>query len=184
MSASRAPEPAPVAAAARRRVPGERLFALVMLGLAGFVLVEAHGIAGFTALGSPGALPLAAGGVMLVSAIVVAVRALPVGRIARAELSSLLPLRLVGFVGLVGLFAALLDRLGFLLAGTGFLIASMLWLHRRQPLRVVAWSLLAVLLVYVLFRLVFEVLLPEGIVPERAILAWLGDRLAELVRAR
>jgi hypothetical protein len=155
-----------------------------MLGLAGFVLVEAHGIAGFSALGSPGALPLAAGSVMLVSAGVVFARALPAGRTARAGLETLLPFRLLGFAALVVLFAALLDGAGFLLAGTGFLIAAMLWLHRRQPLRVVAWSLLAVLLVYILFRLVFEVLLPEGIVPERAILAWLGDRLADHFQGR
>jgi hypothetical protein len=155
-----------------------------MLGLAGFVLVEAYGIAGLTSLGSPGALPLAAGSVMVVAAAVVMVRTLPAGRVPRADLRTLLPIRLIGFVALAALFAALLDRLGFLLAGTGFLIAAMLWLHRRQPMRVVAWSLSAVLFVYVLFRLVFEVLLPEGIVPERAILAWLGDRFAELLPGR
>ncbi|TVQ34708.1 MAG: tripartite tricarboxylate transporter TctB family protein [Geminicoccaceae bacterium] len=164
------------------RLPGERVFALAMLGLALFVLWHAYGIAGFRSLSSAGALPLAAGTVMVVAALAVVVQSF-VSKTPRQErgfFRTLLPGRLVGFVVLVGVLALVLDRLGFLLAGTGFLAAAIFWLHRRQPWHVLAWSLLAVLVIYVLFRLVFEVLLPEGIVPERAILAWIGDRLRDL----
>jgi putative tricarboxylic transport membrane protein len=149
-----------------------------MLGLAAFVLLQAYAIAGLRGLSSPGALPLAAGSVMLAAASTVALQAFRRPRTAAAVgfRRGVLPSKLLGFVALVGVLALVLDRLGFLIAGTGFLAAAMLWLHRRQPLRVLAWSVLAVLVVYTLFRLVFEVLLPEGVVPERAILAWIGDR--------
>ena len=162
----------------RTRLPGERVFALAMLGLALFVLWQAHGIAGLSALASPGALPLAAASVMVVSALAVLWqgRRLPAAPDRRGFVATLLPLRLVGFLVLVAGLALVLDRLGFLLAGTGFLVLAIFWLHRRQPLHVLGWSVLAVAVIYVLFRLVFEVLLPEGIVPERAILAWIGDR--------
>ncbi len=163
----------------RTRLPGERVFALAMLGLALFVLWQAYGIAGLSGLASPGALPLAAGSVMVVAAVATVWqgRRLPADPARRAFLPTLLPVRLVGFLVLVGGLALVLDRLGFLLAGTGFLALGMFWLHRRQPLHVLAWSILAVAVIYVLFRLLFEVLLPEGVVPERAILAWIGDRL-------
>ena len=162
------------------RRPGERVFDLVMLGLGLFLLGQAHGIAGFEAWSSPGALPLAAAAVMVLAAGWAVLRPRP----AAAETSlaafrrQLLPPRLLLFAALIALFAASLERLGFLVAGTGFLVLAFLALDRRRPLTSIGLALAAVLVLWALFRLVFEVLLPEGILPERAVLAWIEDRLA------
>lgn len=147
-----------------------------MLGLGLLLLVQAHGIAGFEALSSPGALPLAAASVLVLAAGFTVLRP----RSATADATPLLPPTLLVLGGLIGLFALVLEPLGFLLAGTGFLTTAFLVLDRRRPLRALGLAATATLGAWVLFRLVFEVLLPEGIVPERAILAWIEDALAAL----
>ena len=64
-----------------------------------------------------------------------------------------------------------------------FLFGGMLLLHRRGPALRFGYALLSIIIVYVIFRLVFKVVLPEGIIPERRILADLGEFFAKLIGA-
>ena len=83
------------------------------------------------------------------------------------------PTVVVVFAGFVIGYAALLDVLGFLPASLLFLFVAIHFLHRRHVAFSFAVALGALIAIYVVFRLVFSVVLPEGIVPEREIMAWI-----------
>jgi hypothetical protein len=52
------------------------------------------------------------------------------------------------------------------------MVASIKLLSRRSWLFSLSTGLLSLLVIYLLFRIVFTVLMPTGIVPEGEILAW------------
>lgn len=157
------------------RRPGEAVFiaflALASLGL----LIKAYGIAGFEALSSPGALPMAAAAVMLVSALVILVQTMqaPVRKDETVR-EHILPIAVVVAIIAITAYAFLLQPLGFLITSFLFLAVLIRVLSGRSLFFCVWSSALCVLLIYVVFRIIFTVLMPEGIVPEREILAWLG----------
>jgi hypothetical protein len=74
-----------------------------------------------------------------------------------------------------------LESVGFLISSFGFLFGGILLLYRKGPAKALGLSLLSIVLVYIIFRLIFRVILPEGIIPERRILADLGAFFSRLV---
>lgn len=176
----------------RRRQPGETVFGIILL-LVGLVFAwQSYRISGFSALSSPGAFPLAASAVMVLAALIVVVndlrrRAADRGRAGdRADSfsSRVTPTVVVVFAGFVIGYSALLDVLGFLPSSLLFLFVAIQFLHRGSVAFSLAVSLGSLIAIYVVFRLVFTVVLPEGIVPEREIMAW-AERLlgpAEVAR--
>ena len=77
-------------------------------------------------------------------------------------------------------YALLLSPLGFLPASFLFLFAGMRLLYPRGGwLRSGIIALGALIVIYVIFRLVFQVILPEGIVPEREILSGFSSGASE-----
>jgi putative tricarboxylic transport membrane protein len=152
---------------------GEDLFNLVVL-LVGVVLFwQSYAIAGFSALSSPGAFPLAASAVMVLAALIVVI-----GNLRRRSTLSddvILPVTTVAFVGLVVAYAVALVPLGFLPASFLFLLLGTKLLHRRSWLSAFVMALGALVVVYIAFRLVFQVVLPEGVVPERELMARIGN---------
>ena len=158
---------------ARERRPGESLFGVLMLLLSLFILWTAHGISGFEALSSPGAFPMAAGAVMVVASCVSLLRTFqsPAPSGGETFFSAILPPVVAVFCGLVAVFSVLLDSAGFLIAAFSFLIASIWYLHKRGAIPALLLALLSIVVIYVVFRLIFRVVLPEGIVPEREIIA-------------
>lgn len=148
----------------RLKRPGEDVFGLVFLVLSVGLFWQSYAIAGFSSLSSPGAFPLAASGAMVIAAIVVVA-----GNLRRGHETSgpaILPAQVAIFVGLVLAYALLLAPLGFLPASFLFLFAGMKLLYRGGWLASAVISVLALAVVYVVFRLVFQVVLPEGVVPE------------------
>jgi putative tricarboxylic transport membrane protein len=162
----------------RRKRRGEDLFGLIMVVVSVGLFWQAYTIAGFSALSSPGAFPLAAAGVMVIGALVVAYGNLR--NSAPRDDSTILPLNVALFTGLVIAYALLLSPLGFLPASLVFLFAGMRLLYPRGGwLRSGMIALGALVAIYVIFRLVFQVILPEGIVPEREILSGFGSGASE-----
>jgi hypothetical protein len=86
----------------------------------------------------------------------------------------------LAFGALIVLYGLVLESLGFILASFGFLFSGILLLYRRGPLPALGYAVVSIVLIYVIFRLVFQVVLPEGIVPERRILADLGALLGRM----
>lgn len=170
----------------RQRRPGEGAFNVILL-LIGLVLVwQSYKIAGFSALSSPGAFPLAASATMVVAALIVVIgdwrrpsaadnEALSGKPASFAEIT---PTVVVVFVGFVIGYSALLDILGFLPTSFLFLFLSIQFLHRGSVVFSFFVALGSLIVIYVIFRLIFTVVLPEGIVPEREIMAWFGRLFA------
>lgn len=166
----------------RRRKPGELLFAYLMLALAMWLFWLAWGIPGARRPSAPGTLPMAVCAIMVLSALVFVVRTHLTAAPHRSDsvLQRVAPPGLVPFVGLAALYVLALDHAGFVLSSLVFLTVAISILDRRHPLRALVIAFGAVVLVYLLFRMVFQVLLPEGFVPERQWLAiaedWLRGR--------
>lgn len=107
-----------------------------------------------------------ASGVMIVSSLVILAETLrrPSAPDAglRGVASYLFPLHLVIMAGLIAAYAVAIPTLGFLAASGAYLWASIWFLWRKGPL----WSLLisgaSIGAIYVLFRLLFQVVFPIG----------------------
>lgn len=164
----------------RARRPGELAFVTLMLAVALFLFWQAYRISGFSALSAPGAFPLAATGSMVVAGAVALARtlALPNGETGFLAFRRQILPNVVGLLtGLILLYGAVLDRLGFVIASFGFLFCGVWLLHRKGPRNAAFHALVSVVVIYVIFRLIFSVLLPEGFLPERRWLAILTDLL-------
>ncbi len=111
-------------------------------------------------------MPMLASGVMVITALVILAGTFqrppsPNGGL-RNLVAYLLPLRVVLFAALVAAYAAAIPVLGFI-AASGLLLFVAIWaLWSRGVLAALAISLVSVGAIYVLFRLVFQVVLPTG----------------------
>jgi len=170
----------------RRKRPGESAFGILLLLLSLFFAWQSYGISGFSALSSPGAFPMAVSATMVLAAVIVVIGNLRrkneveggLGASARAFLANVTPGVVLAFTGMVIAYSVLLDPLGFLPASFLFLLVSIHYLHRGSVLFSVVVAVLSLAAIYAVFRLVFKVVLPEGIVPEREIIAWIENLFA------
>jgi len=149
------------------RRPGELIFTLFLLLASAGLLWNAFGISGFEALSSPGALPMATTAVMVAAMLVILAETLR-RPAAREESFScdILPRVVLVFAALIVAYGVLLQPLGFLPTSVLFLIAAFKLLYRKGWVPTIGLALACLIGVWVVFRLVFTVLMPEGIVPE------------------
>lgn len=166
------------AAPANRR-PGELAFAASLLGGSLFLLWDAYGISGFSSLSSPGAIPMAATFAMVLSAavILIATSRLPRDRTQSLARDILPPVVLI-FAAFLIAYGILLRPLGFLPSSALFLIVAIKILARRGWGWTLAVSLGSLVLIWLIFRIVFTVLIPAGIVPEAEIIQFFRSLIA------
>ena len=165
----------------RSKRPGEDAFGILVLLVSLVLAWQSYEISGFSALSSPGAFPMAASAAMVIGSLIVVIgnarrkrsAPKPPRDGAGADPVGIAPSVVIIFAGLVACYAAVLDTLGFLPASFLFLFAAIQFLHRRSIAFSFIVTVFSLALIYALFRLVFTVVLPEGIVPEREILAWI-----------
>ncbi|MBU2959998.1 tripartite tricarboxylate transporter TctB family protein [Citreicella sp. C3M06] len=156
---------------ANQRRPGELIFGAVLVIASLVLLWEAYGISGFDQLSAPGSVPMATTGVMAISAIVIFFRDLRRSRVANETLSrDILPGKVIVVALLLIGFGIALKPVGFLPTSAVFLIATVRMLGRRGWVWTLSVSLGTLLLVWFVFRIVFTVLIPAGIVPEAEII--------------
>ena len=167
--------------APRARLPGETVFVALLLAFSVFLFWQATRISGFSALSSPGSFPMAATAIMVIAGAVALVGTL---RLPAPDASlggfreRVLP-KVVGlFLGLVLVYGVVLEPVGFVLASLAFLFAAILLLHRKGPVSAFGYALVMIAAIYIVFRLIFSVVLPEGVLPERRLLALIGDWLS------
>jgi len=155
----------------RRLNPGETAFGYVMLAFSLFLLYQTYKIAGFESISSGGAYPMFAASLMVISSIVVILRNRRMPKVEasgpreewrrfRHEVAPSYPL--IGYVGIIGLYMFLVEPLGFNLSSFLFLLASFSYLYRRGFWLALGLSIGSVAAIYVVFRLVFRVVLPEA----------------------
>ncbi len=158
------------------RKPGEAIFALVLSILSLAAVWQAYGISGFDALSSPGAFPMAVALVMVISSMIIAIKTIrsPV-ETGETFFRDILPPVAAMMVLFILLYTFALKPVGFLPTSLVFLFASILMLSKRGVVFSATVALFCLALIYVVFRLVFSVLMPEGLIPEREILAFFGN---------
>lgn len=152
---------------ATRRRPGELGFALVLSAASLYLLWDAYGISEFSALSSPGAVPMATTFVMAVAALIVTMRTLRLPKVETETLGrDILPPMVGVFIAFLIAFGLLLKPLGFVPTAALFLVVSIKVLSRRGWGYTLAVGLGTLVLIWIVFRVVFTVLLPAGILPE------------------
>lgn len=169
----------PTSPPAKPKRPGEDLFGLLVLMGSLFLLWTAYTISGFDSLSSPGAFPMAVALVMVLSSAYVCWDNIRRNRAkVGIDRTPLLSKTAMAFLALIVAYGALLEALGFLLSSFLFLVAGMALLRAGSLPRILALVVACLVVIYVLFRLTFQVVLPEGIIPETAILSALSDMFA------
>lgn len=150
-----------------QRRPGELGFAIFLTIASAFLLYSAYGISGFDALSGPGAVPMATTLIMAISALVVAVTTARQSKVATETIAKdIMPLMVLAFIGFLIAFGLLLKPLGFVLTSALFLIVAIKVLARKGWGYTLAVSLGSLIVIWIVFRVVFTVLLPAGILPE------------------
>lgn len=111
-------------------------------------------------------MPMLASGTMLVTGLAIlrdTLRRSPEeSREIKGLLAYLFPLRVVLFTLLVAAYVGSIPIVGFLPASGGFLFVAIWTLWTKGPGWSLAISLLSIGLIYLLFRVVFQVVLPMG----------------------
>ncbi|MFV0492411.1 MAG: tripartite tricarboxylate transporter TctB family protein [Pseudorhodobacter sp.] len=154
------------------RRPGELTFHALVVLVSLWLLWTAYGISGFDALSGAGALPMAATAVMLITAVITFVQALQrSGKTNERLIRDILPLAVMAIIGLIAAYAVALQPIGFLPTSFVFLVIAIKMLSRRSLGWAALMSFISVAVIYLIFRLVFSVLMPAGVVPEAEILA-------------
>jgi putative tricarboxylic transport membrane protein len=170
--------PEPVAPQPARR-PGEAIFAALLLAGSLVLLWQAWNIAGPSRLSAARSVPVSATAIMSGAMLIVLIQTLrrprPVAAYFRLDI---LPGQVVLIVGMLVGYALLLRPLGFLPTSALFLLVAIKLLSRGSWWRATWISVVSVLAIWVIFRLVFTVLMPQGIVPEGQIVQVLRDLLA------
>ncbi len=149
----------------RPRLPGERAFTLLLLVISLFLLYQAHGISGFSSVSSPGMFPMVAALVMVVSLVAVLVRerrAPPSASGPAAFMTRVTPPVLLLMLALMVAMTLAIEPAGFVVTAGGFLFAGILLLQGGRPVRAAIVAVAALAAIYVVFRLVFQVVLPEA----------------------
>lgn len=163
-------DPIPEPAAGRR--PGELVFNIAILLASLFLLYSAYGISGFEALSAPGAVPMATTAIMSVCAIIILRDSLRKrSDTAQTVGRDILPLSVIVTIAMIAGYALALRPLGFLPTSVLFLLIMARFLSKRSWGFCLAVSVGTVLVIWIIFRLIFSVLMPQGIVPEGRIIS-------------
>ncbi|WP_297772104.1 tripartite tricarboxylate transporter TctB family protein [uncultured Roseovarius sp.] len=161
------------------RRPGELGFAIILTAASLCLLYSAYGISGFTALSGPGAVPMATTFVMVVAAGIVTLRTWRLPRITTETLSrDILPPMVILFTGFLILFGLLLKPLGFVPTAALFLTLAIKVLAHRGWGYTLAVALGSLIVIWIVFRVVFTVLLPAGILPEAEVIQFFRGLLS------
>lgn len=155
---------------------GEVEFFGILTALSVLALIAALRIAPFTASG-PSAVPVISTGVMVLCALLCFVGAIR-ARLAGApkdHRDGLITLNIALVATVFAGYVAIFDEAGFLLATALFLFLCIALLRGASPGRAALIALVCVAVIYAVFRMVFLVLLPEGVVPEREIIQGLHN---------
>jgi len=158
------------------RRPGELVFAGVLAAASLFLLWEAYGISGFRALSSPGSVPMATTAVMVITSLIVLVRTARLPKVDGESVSrDILPVSVILLALMLVAYGVLLRPLGFLPTSALFLIVAIKFLSRRSWAFTLSVSVGSLVLIWIIFRLVFTVLMPAGLVPEAQFVQILRD---------
>ena len=163
------------------RKPGEVVFNGLMLLLSVVLLWKAIDISGFSGFSEPGTFPMSAALIMLVFSSITLMKSIRknnIGHEITLFFKQILPPRILVMMVMVVVFSLTIENVGFLISSFVLLTLSFFIYYKRNVLLAMCISIAALIVVYIIFRLVFLVILPEGIIPESEILAYFSDLLS------
>ncbi len=149
---------------------GEALFSLILVLFSAAAFWLSYGISGFGGLTTAGVFPMLASAAMLVSASVVLSEALRRGSPDGAKENAttergagkIFSRDLLIVVAMVSTYVAVMPYLGFVVSSALFLFAAFFYLWRKGVVASLAITALSITVIYVVFRLGFQVVLPGG----------------------
>lgn len=148
---------------------GETGFALLLLVFSVTAFWQSYEISGFSGLSTPGVFPMLASASMVVAATFILVQSIQrqTGKDLPTEpvqgfVQSVLPLRLLIVVALITAYVLAMPALGFLLASGAFLFLTFSYLWRKSVLVSLVLTVVSLVSVYLIFRKLFQVVLPRG----------------------
>jgi putative tricarboxylic transport membrane protein len=154
----------------RTRLPGETVFAVLMLLLSAFLLWAAVDISGLKSYTSAGAYPMAAAATMLVCSLIVTTQTARAGAAARqgdesalrAFLRRICPPEVISTSLAIAAYMLTLEWLGFVVSSYLFLAVTMRLLGSTRWRTNLLVSALVLGAVYLVFQTAFSVVLPAG----------------------
>jgi putative tricarboxylic transport membrane protein len=151
------------------RRPGDLVFAAVLVVFSLAAFWQAFEISGFSGLSTAGVFPMLASATMLVSALCIAFNTAVRGKAegttgARLKrfLREVTPLRHVAMLALILVYLVAMPWLGFVVSSGLFLFASFAYLWRKSLWVSLLLSAASLGAIYVIFRVLFQVVLPQG----------------------
>ena len=165
-----------------KRRPGELVFAVILLCASLGLLWSAYGIEnpfGPNGLSAPRAIPVATTLIMVFASAFILFKTakLPLD-LAESVSRDIFPAVVVLFAAMLAAYGILVKPLGFLPTSALFLIVGIKRLSRRSW----SWTLLVTLgtlaIIWLVFRIVFSVLMPSGIVPEAELIQFFRNLIS------
>lgn len=147
------------------RRPGELAFAVIILVFSVAAFWQSYGISGFTGMTTPGVFPMLASGVMIISGMMILIstaKAPPNPSENSGFYSAVLSSNHIVLIGLVLAYIILMPIVGFVLSSALFLFGAFQFLWRKNPLVTALLTMATLAVIYVIFREVFQVVLPQG----------------------
>lgn len=155
----------------RTRRPGELVFAFGLVIFSALAFWQSYAISGFRGLTTAGVFPMLASGTMVLTAVTILAETLRTpadrdlaGGILVGFIRRILPPRLVAMVLLIIAYVAVMPWAGFLLSSAGFLFAACALLWRGHFGRALLVTVVSVVAIHFVFRTVFQVVLPQGVI--------------------
>jgi hypothetical protein len=146
--------------------PGEKVFSVILIIFSAILFFESFKISGFSGLTTSGAMPMFASTLMFIASIFIFLETLkkdPKNKFNLLKVTQyLLPKQLIFFVSLVLIYVLAIPYFGFTLSSGTFLIISILNLWNKGILWSLGVSVFSIAVIYFLFRIVFQVILPLG----------------------
>ena len=146
--------------------PGEKVFSFILIIFSAILFFESYKISGFSGLTTSGAMPMFASTLMLIASIFIFRETLKKDSNNKFNLLKvtqyLWPKQLIFFVGLVLIYVLAIPYFGFTLSSGTFLIISILNLWNKGIVWSLGVSVFSIAVIYFLFRIVFQVILPLG----------------------
>lgn len=156
------------------RKPGEILFSIFLTVFSVTAFWQAYAISGFTGLSTAGIFPMLASLAMIVCSLIITKDVFakqPHKHSSFANgVNEILPITLIYMIVLIMAYLLAMPLIGFVLSSTAFLFISfaILW---KKPIWLSAFlAVFSLAIIYLIFRTVFQVVLPQGSLIQGSIL--------------
>ncbi|MCP4237781.1 MAG: tripartite tricarboxylate transporter TctB family protein [Aestuariibacter sp.] len=153
----------------RVRRPGELGFIVILIIFSIGAALQAFGISGFSDISGAGVFPMLAAGTMILSALVIFrnswVSKSPStanASVSKQFFNEVTPLRLVTILMMILVYVIAMPMVGFVLSSAGFIFLMLTYLWRKGVIISLTLSAFCLALIYFVFRIVFQVVLPQG----------------------